>query len=268
MRLLAWGLFIPLCMGLPLEGQGPPAQSSIATSYDVSTVKPAAAGQQGMSINWRGNALEAKNVTVQWLLTNAFHARMDQISGFPDWAKSKHFDIEAKLTDVDPAAADKLTADQHRALLRALLAERFGLKFHVEEKQMPIYDLVPGKSGLKLTAALNPGDKGKEWHEMCSGCTNWGENNAKAHDIDMSLFAEMLAAQLGKSVRDETGYSGKIDVDIKWAPDVSTHAPTDEEAALPPLPQALEKELGLRLVATRGPVKMYVVDGLVEPSGN
>ena len=86
--------------------------------------------------------------------------------------------------------------------------------------------------------------------------------------MEVSAFAELLAGQLGRSVHDGTGYTGKIDVKLKWAPDVSSQPAADENAALPSLPQALEKEMGLHLVSTRGPVKLYVVDHLDEPSPN
>ena len=152
---------------------GAHAQAAVPSAYDVSTVKPAAVGNEGMGLNWRDAQLKAENVTLEWILTSAFHARKDQITGAPGWAREKHFDISAKLTDIDPATAAKLTADQRRALLVALLAERFGLKYHVETKEMPTYDLVPAKSGLKLTPAVNSGSDNTK--QMCSGCSYWGQ---------------------------------------------------------------------------------------------
>lgn len=54
-------------------------------------------------LNWGNSELKAENVTLEWMMTNAFHARMDQISGEPTWVKDKHFDITAKLTESDNA---------------------------------------------------------------------------------------------------------------------------------------------------------------------
>ncbi len=73
------------------------------STYDVSTVKPAAPGENGMMLNWSHAELNAKNVTLAWIMTSALHARFDQIEALPSWAKDQHFDITAKLTDVDPA---------------------------------------------------------------------------------------------------------------------------------------------------------------------
>jgi uncharacterized protein (TIGR03435 family) len=246
---------------LALTQTPPPA------TYDVSTVKPSASKDDAMMLNWAKDHLKADNVTLAWMLTSAFHARRDQISGEPAWAKDQHFDIVAKLTDTDPAIVDKLTTDQHRALLLALLVERFGLKYHTETKQLPTYNLVPAKNGLKLTSAASPGDKAKRVNGQCDGCTWWGNNEVRAHDIDLPTFAEMLAGQLERNVHDDTGYTGKIDVALKWAPDLGTQPPSDADA-LPPLPQALEKQMGLHLVATKGPVTVYIVDRLNPPSDN
>ncbi len=243
---------------------GMQAQSPASTTYDISTVKPAASGNGGMMLDWDHPQLKAQNVTLEWMLTNAFHARTDQISGSPSWAKDKHFDITAKLTDIDQATLNKMTPDQHRALLLALLVERFGLKYHVGTKELPIYNLVPGKGGLKLT----PAAQGKQVEGMCGGCSSWGNNEIKGHDMTLPIFAEYLASQLGREVHDDTGYIAKIDVNLKWAPDVGSQPASDEDAALPPLPQALEKQMGLHLASARGPVRLYVIDQLAEPSAN
>ena len=244
------------------------AQSSAPTTYDVSTIKPSAPEKSGFMLNWGRAELKADNVTPAWLITNAFHARKDQVSGAPDWAQDQHFDITAKLVDTDQATVEKMTDDQHRALVLALLVERFGLKYHVETKELPTYDLVPSKKGLKLTAAADSGDKTKQVYGMCSGCASFGNNAVSAHDLTVAAFAELLASQLGRTVNDRTGFAGKIDIKLKWIPDLGTKPLSDEDAALPPLPQALEDQMGLRLVPTRGPVKLYVVDHLDKPTAN
>lgn len=221
-----------------------------------------------MGLSWRFAALQATNVTLQWILNSAFHARQDQVLDLPNWAKEQHFDITAKLTDMDAATAEKLTQDQHRALLLALLTERFGLKYHVETKQMPTYDLAPGKDGPKLTAALDPDDKTKTVYGLCGGCASSRENEIAGHGISTSQFAELLAAQVKRDVYDRTGFQGKIDVKLKWARDSGTAPVSDEDAALPSFAEALQTETGLRLVPTKGPVKLYVIDHLDQPTEN
>jgi uncharacterized protein (TIGR03435 family) len=242
--------------------------SHAQSTYDVSTVKPAKPGETGMMLNWAHTTMSAKNVTLGWILTSAFHARKDQIADVPGWAGDQHFDITAKLTEMDEDTASKLTEDQHRALLLALLTERFGLKYHLETKQMAVYDLAPAKGGLKLTPAADSGDKTKQVHGMCSGCSSWGKNQVTGHDIDVTAFAEMLAVQLQRTVNDRTGFTGKIDVKLRWAQDVGAEPASDEDAGLPPLPEALEKQMGLHLIPAKALVTIYVIDHLDKPSDN
>lgn len=257
--LLAGSLFSAMC------GH---AQATAPATYDVSTVKPSAPGKTAMRLNFGHAELTADNITLAWILQSAFHARKDQISGTPDWAKEQHYDISAKLLDADPATVEKFSMEQRRALLLALLVERFGLKYHVETKDMATYDLLPSKKGLKLTAAAYPGDKTKHVYDMCSGCSMYDTDAVTGHDIALPVFAELLANSLERTVNDRTGYSGTIDFKLKWAPDLGTKPTSDEDAAPPPLPQALEEQMGLHLQPSRGPVKVYVVDHLDKPNDN
>jgi uncharacterized protein (TIGR03435 family) len=195
-------------------------------------------------------------------------SRHSKISGEPSWAKNKHFDITAKLTDTAQATLEKMTTDQHRSLMLALLVERFGLKYHVETRELPTYDLVPGKNGLKLTPAADTGDKTKQVNGMCDGCSYRGNNGIQGHDISVPVFAELLAGQLGRPVHDGTGYTDRIDVNLKWAPDLVFTPASDEDGSLLPLPQALEKQMGLHLISTRGSVTLHIIDHLDEPSPN
>ena len=152
------------------------AQTAAPATYDVSTIKPAPQGKTSMMLDWSHAQLKADNTLVELLMTVAFHARKDQIIGEPGWVRDQRFDISAKLLGMDAATVDKMTGDQHRALLLALLVERFGLKYHVEARELPTYQLVPAKKGLKLTTAADSGDTTKRVYGMCSGCASWGNH--------------------------------------------------------------------------------------------
>jgi uncharacterized protein (TIGR03435 family) len=67
------------------------------------------------------------------------------ITGLPAWADEIRFDINAKVTDPDISALKKLNPEQRRAMLIALLADRFHLRAHVVSKILPTYDLVIAK---------------------------------------------------------------------------------------------------------------------------
>ena len=79
------------------------------------------------------------------LLVQAFHIQGHAIVG-PDWLRSSsgpRYEIVATV----PANANR---DDVPLMLQNLLTERFGLKFHREQNEMPAYALVIGRNGLKL----------------------------------------------------------------------------------------------------------------------
>ncbi len=118
--------------------------------FDVATVKPASeqqlmdamrAGQRphiGITVE-KGRAEFAFQPLIS-LIEYAYGVPQSQLVG-PDLLKTERFDIVAKL----PAGAND---DQAPQMLQALLADRFGLKVHREKKEVQIYALVVGKSGL------------------------------------------------------------------------------------------------------------------------
>src|SRR5215467_2451523 len=75
---------------------------------------------------------------------------MSQVIG-PDWMSSERFDVDAKL----PAGS---TPAQLSDMLQALLSERFALKQHREQKEMPMYALVIGKPPLRLKESARDPD--------------------------------------------------------------------------------------------------------------
>jgi uncharacterized protein (TIGR03435 family) len=262
MQLQRLWLLSALTLTAPTYAQIP---VSLPGSYDVSTVKPSNDESHGMMLNWGEDRLEAKGVNLKWMVMNAFHLRDDQIVGLPSWATDQHWDIDAKLTDVDKETLKKLDTDQHRALLRSLLQDRFALKSHTETKVLPTYDLLPAKSGLKL----QPGSTDKKIPGVCPGCSMTGREDLKAQNVNMSLLVEMIAGQVQRDVTNHTGVpdSKKVDVVLHFLPQDGKPANGDDGAS-EPLPAALEHQLGIKLVSTRGPVTLLVIDHLDKPNDN
>jgi uncharacterized protein (TIGR03435 family) len=65
----------------------------------------------------------------------------------PDWMEGgQKFDISAKLPD-------GANLDQTPQMFQSLLEDRFGLAFHRESREQPIYALVVAKGGLKVQPA-------------------------------------------------------------------------------------------------------------------
>ena len=103
------------------------------------------------------DGFSATNVPLQFFLREAYGVEDDQISGAPNWVRSDGYDIEAKVDGSDVAKLSKISFDQRRLMFQPLLEDRFKLKVHWEQKELPVYALVTAKSGAKLHEA-KPGD--------------------------------------------------------------------------------------------------------------
>ena len=204
--------------------------------------------------------LSTSNISLKALIQFAFNMPQSRIIDAPAWTTSQFFDIEAKSTDdaLNQRLHD-LPPDQAKpiklAMIQSLLADRFGLKTHREQRELPIYDLVIAKSGSKLTPAKSDGLTINHWDSRYS-----------AKGITMPLLAQDLARNAGRIIIDKTAIPGRFDVDLRWHPDDAP--PTSNDDAYPPFFTALQEQLGLRLEPAKGPVDVLVIDDVHQPSAN
>jgi uncharacterized protein (TIGR03435 family) len=75
-----------------------------------------------------------------------------------------------------------------------------------------------------------------------------------------------------RPVIDKTGLTGVYDFKLSFAPELPPGLTRDdftpEMQKLPTILEAVEEQLGLRLVPARGPVPEYVIDKVEQPSAN
>jgi uncharacterized protein (TIGR03435 family) len=247
---------------LSAVAQVPQAARPKFDAFEVATVKPVDTdAKAGRMFRMDGtHRWVATNFTLQALIALGYDMNPRTISGGPDWVDSEHFNIEA----VTPGDVAPTRLEQMR-MLRALLMERFALKFHRQDKEMPIYALSVAKSGPKLRVAAQPDDPPK-----IVGIVYPDRIEVPARSVTMDDFVAMLQrATLDKPTVNRTGLAGKFDFDLKFAQDSSQYggevpvAPQDSQS--PPLFTAVQEQLGLELEATRGTVSTMVVDAAVKP---
>jgi len=203
----------------------------------------------------------ASNIDLKSLIANAYGVRPEQISGGPSWIDSNHYDIEAKIVPADGAALQPLTKERRNLMLRSLLADRFKLVVHTETKEQPIYELVVAKSGSKL----QPAKSDQPTRMIMSGSGKFSMETAQ-----ISALIYQLSPQLGRPVIDKTGLTGNYEIKLEWARDSgsasSDAAPSD--ASAPSIFTAVQEQLGLKLVSTKGPVDTLVIDHAEPPTAN
>lgn len=120
---------------------------------------------------------------------------------------------------------------------------------------MPVYDLVIAKGGLKMKEAAS----GEERSVLM------GDGTLVAHAMGTDDLAITFSGTDGRLIVDKTGLSGKkFDFNLTWVPDY--RRPIDDNG--PSLFTTLQEQLGLKLVPSRGPVNMLVIDHMEKPSPN
>ena len=260
------------------------AQSGAVPRFEVASVKPsdeAAAGSVMPTTSaLPGGRFIARQAVLRVILQNAYQVRAFQIVGAPGWINSAKYDIDAKADN--PNA----TLQQLESMLQPLLAEKFKLIAHHETRELPIYELVPAKAGLKLTQAkqdgcipgnpLNsppprPGEK-----PVCGQIR--GSAGAAAsidgRQVTMSDLIRTLSAMVGRTVIDKTGYAGTFDVHLSFTRDEALAGLGVPDVTTAPDPSsssifiALQEQLGLQLNGAKGPVDVIIIDHIERPVGN
>src|SRR5205823_3429519 len=95
----------------------------------------------------RSARFTATNVNLRTLIKLAYRLKDSEIAGSPGWIDSDRYDIAASIGEPGP------TPDQNRAMLQALLSNRFKLEIHRETREIPVYALEPAKNGPRLPEA-------------------------------------------------------------------------------------------------------------------
>jgi uncharacterized protein (TIGR03435 family) len=227
--------------------------------------------------------LRIVRTSLRFILHYAFQVRDHQLIGAPEWADSASFDITATF----PAEPHR-TEDDRRAMLRALLADRFGLKTHREKRELPIYALVMARKdgalgpqmvrstidceqwnaekrpriGAGSPSSVAPGGK----RPVCQMLTT--RRFISAGTQTMQQLSEILQPLTGRPVANRTGLAGTFDFDLQWTSGPVAPAPGASPLADdgPSIFAALQEQLGLRLESTRDTFDVVVIDAIRRPT--
>jgi uncharacterized protein (TIGR03435 family) len=178
-------------------------------AFEVATIKPVEhEAKSSRYITMQGNnRFVEKDYTLKLLIAAAYNLNSKAISGGPGWIESDHYDIAA----VTPGQV-RPTHDEQMSMLRSLLAERFKLAFHREQKEFSIYELEVAKGGPKLKPSTAPPD---DPPQIIS--TVYPQRMVlPARNVAMSdLTSLMQRAMLDRPVVDKTGLTGRYDFDLE-----------------------------------------------------
>jgi uncharacterized protein (TIGR03435 family) len=236
-------------------------------AFEVASIKPTPPdwGRGRFATMQGAHQFVARNYTLKYMVAAAYSVTPRTISGGPSWIDSDPYDILAATPgEVRPSLDDQML------MLRTLLADRFQLVFHTEQKEFSIYALTAAKNGVKLKESAAPPD---EQPMLINRVFPGDFIQLPARNATMAQFASMLQrAVLDRPVVDKTGLTGRYDFDLEWTPDE-----TQFDGRMPPIKAensgkpdlfAAVQQLGLRLESAKGPVSVIVIDHVERPSEN
>jgi len=237
-------------------------------AFDVASIKPSKTSDGRRQFLPSG--FTAIGTEVYWLIVDAYEvdpiqARL-KIIWPPELLKRiliTPFDIQAKGE-----------GDQ-RAMLRTLLAERFGLRAHTETRQVPIYAMIlkePGKLGTWLKPSnincqeLFMAGKFRTVEDQPTECRLTSERRygalVRRWAGTMTDLAQREAQQYSsRPVLDATGLSGVF----SWELAVPRIESASRDALMK---ESFENQLGLTMESRTGPYEVIVIDDIRMPTPN
>ncbi len=206
----AFLVFLPLV----LAGQSVPSPA-----FEAASVKQSVSQDQPSSFQTSSNAVTITSYRLQFLIPSIYNVPVYAVSGGPNWLSSNRYDIIAR-------APESSSKEQLGLMLQQLLVDRFKLKFHREQKDLPVFALLPAKDGPKVKVEKH------DQPEPNDGRVGAGRGQVHAHMISSATLAQVLSLYLDRPVFDQTGIDGKFNVELKWTPDATERTPG------PPQPDA------------------------------
>jgi len=262
------GVAVFILMAGGAAGQSAASRPSFA-EFEVASIKPTPIGTNGRWIRMLStNEFAAKNYEIRRLIAAAYNVSPQAILGGPAWMDSEHYDILART----PGAV-RPNQDEQMAMLRRLLADRFRLSFHREEKEMHVYALTAARGGAKLKESTVSPDAAPQGPPPLIFVVYPQVVKLPARYATMAEFASVLQrSALESPVVDKTGLAGRYDFDLEFTPDETLFGGAlgngSGDSVKPGLFAAIQQQLGLKLEATKGPVEALVIDHVERPSAN
>jgi uncharacterized protein (TIGR03435 family) len=257
-----------------------------APRFEVASIRPSAAIDQKVNVGLHMDGMQARIVALSLrdYIAMAYDTKSYLVNG-PEWIATKRFDISATLPE-----GGKL--EQIEDMMQALLVERFGMKTHRTQKEVPVYVLSRGKRPLALqkssaeaqeaavTIAAQGSGQGVSVNLGRGASYTFANNKFEGKKLGLATLADSLSIYLNQPVVDQTELEGFYDVTLEITaedyramllraamvngvvlpPQMQQMVDT---ATLPSLYDAFEK-IGLKLESRKIPHDVIVVDAIAE----
>jgi uncharacterized protein (TIGR03435 family) len=261
-------------------------KSATAATFDVVSIKACQPTARALMNNRGGlqhiensaNRLYLECITLKSLANLAYNRNGDfvlnehierEVRGGPDWTQSDRFTVEAKTTG-SPTAEVMMGS-----MLRALLEDRFQLKVHKENDEIPMYALTVASGGLKIKP-IAPGDCVPDDDDdkaaaalqsmgtlgskpPCGAFRSTRRGSIRVWDLGGAHLGDLTSAiDVDRQILDRTGIKDRFNLHLEYETDEKVVDGINVFAAL-------EQQLGLKLVSAKGPHQFIVIDRVERP---
>ena len=247
-------LSVALAAQFALNAQQP-ASAGDAHHFAVASIRPTPADRAPIKTNINPNSFSL-SASLHSFIQYAYQPTQTDVVGGPEWIRSDGYEILAKAEGPQPL-------QEIRLMLQSLLAERFQLRLHMEQRTVRGYALtVDGKLRLSHPSESLPAQASRI--KIVFGPLGM----IRGRDASMQNLARALTSELKVPVQDDSNLTGTFDFDIVFArPDSASQAMEMEKEDYPELLTALH-QFGLKLVGRSLDRRVAVIDGVSRPSAN
>jgi uncharacterized protein (TIGR03435 family) len=220
-------------------------------AFEVASVRVNKSGESEPTGDAKNGRFTLHNCPMFVIVARAYQVSFDRVVG-PEWLKTERYDIDAKY-------APDTTGENLWLMVQRLLAERFKLVVHHEQKPVTVWALVVGKKGPKLRESPADSTEKPTWDRQGAQLTFKNRKTTMAELADQ-LPHWMSRDWFGMPVVDQTGLQGAYDFDITYTPTRRPEDTVDPPAAS--LFDAIQDQLGLKLEQRKVPVDRIVIDSM------
>lgn len=251
--------------------------------FEVAVLKPSPPdAQQPRAQLQQTGAVNISAAPLNRIMTLAWNLPNEQFLVAPKWVETALFDVTARaFATPNPENNAQLDEDLIRMMLRTLIIEKFQVKWHMEDRPMPAFDIVADSPKM---ARADPTQRTRCFNGAPPGSPAAARPQPFARqvtclNISMEQFGQVLPSISGGYTRvaalDKTGLQGGFDFTLDFSPIEQVQGPRPEAGtantgvALDPtgalsLQDAVRRQLGIRFEETKRPAPVLVIDSLSE----
>ena len=249
-----------------------------AVEFDVAVIKPTNPDFKGTRMQILSDRINIQGATLSILLQQFYDVTSDMMQGAPKFMEEDRWDITAKMISTDPGQPPQADPETRTKLITKLLEDRFKLKMHFEDRVVQAYTLFSVKPKMSKADPASrtgcyegPGPDGKDPRVANPLLSRL----LYCRNMTMAQFADQLPQRVNgyvhSAVLDKTGLTDAYDFTLSFSGigilQNSLQGPgqpgaggaADPNGAIS-LPDAISKQLGLKLELEKRPAPVLVID--------